>query len=264
MNNKLTFIVPVTREDVLYKNVLSSKVNRDGRHQFIFQRGYTNVPKAYNAAIAIANNDILVFCHQDVYFPDAWEGEFFDSLRAVTAVDRNWGVLGAAGVRLTKKFWGVRYGVDFVGNFSTNVAGGAFVIDHFRPREYPQRVHTLDEFVLIVKKENAVFDEDIPNNHFYGADICLNCARRGLHAYAISAYVHHDSTSKWVFSDFYDSAKYMYAKYKDILPIATTCVIIEDVEDKAKFRTDFPAMISMTLHSVMKFPKRATRTRRPV
>lgn len=264
MNDKLTFIVPVTKEDVLSKNVLSSKVYRDGRHQFIFQRGYTNVPKAYNDAIAATENDILVFCHQDVYFPDAWEREFYDSLRAVNALDPNWGVLGAAGVKLTKKFFGLRYGVDFVGNFSTNVAGGAFVIDHLRPREYPQRVHTLDEFVIIVKKENAVFDEDIPNNHFYGVDICLNCARRGLRTYAISAYVHHDSTLIWVFSDFYESAKYMYSKYKDMLPIATTCVIIEDQDGKAKFRNDFLAMMSMTLHSIMKFPKRATRTRRPV
>lgn len=258
---RLTFIVPVTKDDVLARNVLSSKVYRDGHHQFIFQRGYTNVARAYNEAIPLAESDLLVFCHQDVYYPDPWEQQFFDSLHAVTALDSNWGVLGVAGVRLKRRWFGLRQGVEFVGNFTTNVAGGAHVIDHFRPRTYPQPVHTLDEFILVVKRASAQFDEQVPNNHFYGADLCLQCAARGQRSYAISAYMHHDSESKWVYADFYESARYIYAKYRARLPIATTCVVIEQKAGEARFSQDFVALLAMTLHSAFRFPKRVQRPR---
>ena len=258
---RLTFIVPVNKEDVLSRNILASKIYRDGRHQFIFQRGYTNVPKAYNDAISGAESDILVYCHQDVYFPDEWEGQFLESLRRIDAFDANWGVLGVAGVKMKRRLLGMSQGVEFIGNFSTNVAGGAQVIDHFRPIVYPQIVHTLDEFILVVKKVNAAFDEQIPNNHFYGADLCLQCAARGFASYAISAYMHHDSASKWVYSDFYESASYMYGKYRHTLPIATTCVVIEDRRGRPSFHTDYIAILAMTFHSVFKYPKRIKRPR---
>ncbi|MEW6416154.1 MAG: glycosyltransferase [Pseudomonadota bacterium] len=259
----LTFVVPVTKDEVLARNVMSSQVYRSGKHQFIFQRGYTNVAKAYNDAVQLAQHDVLVFCHQDVYFPVAWESQFWASLRAVNALDANWGVLGAAGVTL-QRGWGQRWRTRFIGDFSTNVAGGAHVIDYRYPRAFPEPVHTLDEFVLIVKRDNAHFDEAIPNNHFYGADLCLSLAQRGMRSYAISAYMHHDSASKWVFADFYESAAYMFEKYKKQLPIATTCVIIEMREGAPRFRNDFLGMLALTLRSALRYPKRATRSRRPV
>jgi len=258
---RLTFIVPVTREDVLARNVLASQVCRDGFHQFIFQRGYTNVPRAYNEAVPLAESDILVFCHQDVFFPEAWEGDFFASLSALEALDTDWGVLGVAGVRLKRRWLGLRQGVEFLGNFSTNVAGGAHVIDHFRPRTYPQPVHTLDEFILVVRRQHAAFDEGVPNNHFYGADICLAQGAQGRRSWVVSAYMHHDSASKWVYADFYESAAYMYAKYREHLPIATTCVVIEERDGVPRFSQDFAALAGMTLHSALRFPKRVSRPR---
>lgn len=258
---RLTFIVPVTRDEVLARNVLASKVYRDGFHQFIFQRGYTNVPKAYNDAVARAEGNILVFCHQDVFYPDAWEDAFLASLDAVETLDPHWGVLGVAGVRLKRRWFGLRQGVEFLGNFSTNVAGGAHVIDHFRPRRYPQTVHTLDEFILVVHKRHAAFDERVPNNHFYGADICLAQAAQGRHSYVVSAYMHHDSASKWVYADFYESAAYMYAKYRQQLPIATTCVVIEERAGEPRFSQDFVALLAMTVHSALRFPKRVRKPR---
>jgi len=73
--------------------------------------------------------------------------------------------------------------------------------------------------------------------------------------------MHHDSSSKWVFSDFYQAASYMYEKYRQTLPIATTCVVIEDRHGRARFHTDFIALLSMTLHSIFKYPKRIKRPR---
>jgi hypothetical protein len=108
-----------------------------------------------------------------------------------------------------------------------------------------------------------IFDQGIPNNHFYGADLCLQCKKKGMKSYAISAYVHHNSTSRWVESDFYKAAEALYKKYPEELPIATTCIVIEDEHGHPKFRTDLLAMVQLTTRAFFKMPKRATRRNRP-
>lgn len=244
----LSFVVPVNKEDVLQRNVLRSRAYLDGRHEFIFQRGYNNVALAYNDAVRGARNALLVFCHQDVFFPDSWERDFFSQLDKVESMDPDWGVLGSYGVQLTHFAHG-RNGIRFVGDHRLTVAGGRFVIDDRYPASLPQEVATLDEELLVVSKEHATFDENIPNNHFYGADLCLQAALRGRRSYAIGAHLHHNMTSTWVKEDFYVAGVYMYQKYRESLPIATTCVIIEDQDGAPLFRTDFRAIIELTLRS---------------
>lgn len=259
----ITFIVPVNKEDVLSSNILSSKVYKDGKHQFIFQRGYSNVALAYNEAIPRAVGDVLIFSHQDVFYPDEWEDALFLSLREMEALDSNWGVLGSAGVIRTKRFFGRQNSARYIGDYSSNLLGGDMVIDYRWPRQFPCEVDTLDELILITRKENAVFDESIPNNHFYGADLCLQCKKKGMKSYAISAYVHHNSTTRWVQSDFYEAATVLYKKYPEELPIATTCIVIEDDHGAPKFRTDLLAMVQLTTRAFFKMPKRATKRNRP-
>ncbi len=247
---QLSFIVAVNNDDILAKNIYASKIYRDGNHEFIFQRGYTNVPKAYNEAIPKAQNDLLLFCHQDVFFPDDWEENFFKALRDIENRDEDWAVLGIGGVQLIARFFGKKTGIKQIGNYFLTVRGGKYPIDYCYPKHYPQEVLTLDEVLLVVKKRNALFDEKIPNNHFYGADLCLSFGQKGLKSYAISAYLHHNMTSNWVGRDFYVSAEYIYNKYREQLPIATPCVIIEEKNGKPKFHTDFIALFELTSRSM--------------
>jgi hypothetical protein len=257
----LSFIVPVNKEDVLKRNILRSKVYRDGKHEFIIQTGYDNVPRAYNDAVAKATNELLVFCHQDVFFPDSWEDEFFAQLAKVEEKDPDWGVLGSYGVQAAIRFWTRKRGITYVGDHRLTVAGGRFVIDDRFPKDLPREVETLDEEILIVRKQYAVFDEDIPNNHFYGADLCLRATAEGRKSYAISAYLHHNMTSTWIKEDFYVAGRYMYDKFNRKLPISTTCVIIEDDNGNPMFRTDFIAISLLTLRSIW---ARLSRKRRPL
>ncbi|MCB1919246.1 MAG: hypothetical protein KDJ28_04610 [Candidatus Competibacteraceae bacterium] len=252
---RFSFIIPVNNEVILANNILKSKIYLDGHHEFIFQRGYTNVSKAYNDALPKASSDILIFCHQDVFFPDDWEQKLLTGLTDIQRADPGWGVLGVAGVRITSRFGGMSKGVKFLGDFRTSVMGALFFIEYSYPKHYPQEVHTLDEVLLIVKREHAQFDEQIPHNHFYGADLCLSLGQQGLKTYVISAYLHHNSASEWVGKDFYVAAEYMYKKHFDRLPIATTCIIIEDAKGKPKFYNDFIALFSMGWHSICNYFK---------
>jgi hypothetical protein len=212
---RLGFIVATNNDEILEKNLLNSKVIRDRKYPVTIQRGYHNIGKAYNEGMAKTDAEILVCLHQDVFLPDDWENKM---LAALSTLERsNWGVLGAAGVRL------VRRETVYLGH----------VLDRGRkygsPENLPVVVDTLDELLLVVRNDRRLlFDERIPTAHFYGADICLQSSGRGLRCFAISAYCHHNSIgSNHESPEFKMAAQYMQKKWRRRLPFATTCTIVE-------------------------------------
>jgi hypothetical protein len=90
----------------------------------------------------------------------------------------------------------------------------------------PAQVQTLDEIVLILRKSSGLrFDESLPHFHFYGTDICMAADARGLKSYAISAFCIHNTQQNFVLpKEFYESYRYIKHKWKNSLPIRTTCV----------------------------------------
>ena len=200
---------------ILGENLLRSSAFLSGKYQFIFQRGYHNVPKAYNDAWDKAEADLLVFLHQDVFLPDEWVENLIHSIKILDK--ESWGVLGVAGVTLAgdvQEYFG-----------------------HIRQNEWewegnlgrlPARVDTLDELLLIAKRELSLrFDEKIPMAHFYGADLCLQASSCGFLCFAIEAYCHHNTIGSANSNSFRLAEDYMRKKWKDRLPFATTCVIVK-------------------------------------
>jgi hypothetical protein len=92
----------------------------------------------------------------------------------------------------------------------------------------PAPVQTLDEIVLIIRRSSGLrFDERLSHFHFYGADICLSAAERGMRSYVIPAFCIHNTQMNFILpQEFYRS----YAEFKKIwtkcLPIQTTCIKI--------------------------------------
>ena len=61
-----TVAVSVNQEEVLQRNLLLSPGLLDGgRNQLLVKRGYPSASLAYNASIDEADNDIVIFVHQD-------------------------------------------------------------------------------------------------------------------------------------------------------------------------------------------------------
>jgi glycosyltransferase involved in cell wall biosynthesis len=211
---KFSIICAVNKEDVLNKNLLSSKDIYN--HQVILQRDCNNICIAYNEAMKQATEDIVIFIHQDVYLPDNFFSQLETSLQQLEGVD--WGVLGVAGIKGKDGYTG-------------------YILDRGKiwgtPSELPRIVETLDELLLIIKKDSFRFDENLTSQHLFGADICLQATSQNKKNFAINGFCHHNSyTQNVLYSDllpqeFQDAKEYLKNKWINYLPIYTTCTVIK-------------------------------------
>lgn len=211
----LTIVVAVNDDVVFADNLLTSPCIQ-GRHphEILVQRGFPAASLAYNDAIDRSGNDLLLFCHQDVFLPASWAGGLKRSLEFLEKNDPRWGVLGCYGKTSEGHDWGQVYshGLGLVGRRSENV----------------MPVQTLDEIVLILRKSSGLrFDTSLPHYHFYGTDICMRAAQAGRKSYAIPALVVHNTRWNLVLpTEFYECYRHVKATWKDFLPIQTSCIRI--------------------------------------
>ena len=220
----ITFVVSVNNCEVFESNFLASPCLRGPNdHQILVQEHFDSAAKAYNDAIERSANDLIVFCHQDIFLPEPWISQLGEALDRLEAEDPRWGVLGCYGVTSDHGGHGYVYssGLGTMGE----------------PFERPAPVQTLDEIVLILRKSSGLrFDERLPHFHFYGTDICLRAAAAGMKSYAISAFcVHNTHQSLILPKEFYDCCRHIKRVWKDNLPIQTTCIRIT--------RSNFPMYV---------------------
>jgi hypothetical protein len=209
----ITFVIAVNNKNVFESNFLASPcLNGAHPHQIIVQEGFSSAPTAYNDAIDRSTNDLVVFAHQDMIFPEHWLLDLQRALDSLQQTDPQWGVLGCYGETLHDNGRGYIY------------SGGLGIMG--KPADRPAPVQTLDEIVLILRKSSGLrFDEGLPHFHFYGADICMAAAARGWKSYAISAFCIHNTQQNLVLpKEFYESYRHVKHRWKDSLPIRTTCV----------------------------------------
>jgi len=201
--------------EILESNFLASPcLRKPHSHQILVQRDYSSAAKAYNEAIDRAENDLLVFAHQDMIFPESWISHLERALDWLEAADAGWGVLGCYGRSKDGNAHGCIY------------SPGRRVIG--KPFERPMPVETLDEIVLIVKRSSELrFDEHLPHFHLYGTDICLRAAKVGMRSYAIPAFCIHNAHQYVVLpKEFYECCRHIARVWKEYLPIQTTCLRI--------------------------------------
>jgi Glycosyltransferase like family len=210
---RVTFVVAVNDDGVFEGNFLASPcVQGRHPHEVLVQRGFPSASAAYNDAMDRSGNDLLVFCHQDIFLPSFWIGNLTRSLEFLEKTDPQWGVLGSYGTTVEGDAWGQVYsrGLGLIGR---------------RPEE-PRPVQTLDEIVLILRKSSGLrFDDSLPHYHFYGVDICMRAAKAGRRSYAIPGFaVHNTQLNLALPKEFYRCYRHVKATWKDSLPIQTSCI----------------------------------------
>jgi len=210
----ITFVVAVNKTDVLERNFLASPcLRRPHPHQILLQESFSSAALAYNDAIEKSVNDLIVFCHQDMFFPGPWISQLQQSCEELATKDPKWGVLGCSGITRERQMRGHVYssGLGIVGNTSE-----------------PGEVQTLDEIVLVLRKSSGLrFDEGLPHYHFYGTDICLRAAEQGMKSYAISAFCLHNTYQNYNLpSEFYECCEHIRKVWRKSLPVQTTCITI--------------------------------------
>jgi glycosyltransferase involved in cell wall biosynthesis len=213
--DRITFVIAVNNREVFERNFMASPcLQNRADDQILVQENFHSATKAYNNAIDRAENDLIVFCHQDILLPNPWLSQLDSALQYLEVNDPQWGVLGTYGKTKDGRGWGHVYssGRDVIGE----------------PLERPVVIQTLDEIVLILRKSSGLrFDDSLPHFHFYGTDICLRAASKGMKSYAVSAFCIHNTHQTLVLpEEFYACCRHIKRVWKSCLPIQTTCLRI--------------------------------------
>jgi hypothetical protein len=208
-------VVAAVNNDTILRDSLLRSPEMEPVREVLIRRGCSSAGQAYNSGMKASTSDIIVFAHQDVYFPQGWFGSVARSIAAISAKDPDWGVLGVFGISLSGAEAGHLYSTGL-----RRVLGCPF--------DEPLEVSSLDEVVLVIRRSSGLqFDEKLPGFHLYGADICLEARRQGLKCYAISAFCVHNSNGLDQLPPAYSHAYfYMRDKWRNQLPIRTPCMVI--------------------------------------
>ena len=163
-----------------------------------------------NQLLAAARGKYVILCHQDIICK-APKSKLLECIADIEQLDSNWAVLGNAG------------GIH-IKSYSKFFINGKNELEQINP--VPAKVQTLDENFLILRKSaNMGFSVDLSGFHFYGADICLQAAFRGLNCYTIPFLVMHKSFGNQ--DHRFEAARQRFInKYSQILKskaIQTTC-----------------------------------------
>ena len=208
-------VIAAVNDEQVLKSCLLGSPDLESASEVVLKTGFSSAAQAYNLGIRQSSGEIMVFVHQDVCLPEGWWDSAQRAVKAVETQDKAWGVLGVWGATHDGGRAGYLHWTGIEG-----AAGGEF--------EGGIEVQTLDELLLIVRRGSGLtYDEHLPGYHMYGADICLEAARRGMKSYAISAFcIHNTNEYKLLPVAFWKAYLYMRRKWISQLPIETTCTKI--------------------------------------
>jgi Glycosyltransferase like family len=211
-----SLVVAVNDDQVLESTLLASPAI-DSNCEVIVRRGYSCAGAAYNSGLAEAQNDIVVFAHQDVYLPATWLKNLAETLDTLEAAGSKWGVLGCFGA--TQETPPRLHGYCFSTGLR-RILG--------KPFQTLAPAQTLDELLLVVHRSSGLrFDEQLPGFHLYGADICLQAAASGLENFIIPAFcIHNANGTVRLPREFWRAYFYLRRKWRAALPVTTCCTTI--------------------------------------
>jgi hypothetical protein len=221
----LSFVACTSDDEILRNNLMASPCIAEpgSPHQVIQVREGHQVGAKLNFGLEQARNEWVVCIHQDVWLPPGWDVRLTQEIHEA---ERRFGPIGLARV----------YGVgdviarpDPTQPLASERTG--WVVDRGRllrdGPELPARVATLDELLLVVRRDSGLRFDPALGFHLYGADICLQARERGLAVVALGAHCHHNSRHVGLWDGFHESAAVFARKWSHRLPVATSCVIID-------------------------------------
>lgn len=213
--DELGFSAAVNNRGVLDNNLLQSSTFVSGGALLDIREGYASASSAYNAFLDATDKPVAVFAHQDIYFPPGWCDALLAFLKMLERDDPNWAIVGSFGITAS----GAQAGHVFSSGLQKEI--------HF-DCEAKTTISSFDEIVLVVNRRVQIrFDEDLPGFHLYGADIGLTAAQNKLACYLLNSPVVHNSVPVLSLSGAYsDAYRYLQKKWANVLPVRTTVTTI--------------------------------------
>ncbi len=171
---------------------------------------------AFATAVKNATADFLVFTHCDVYFPERWFERLAWEVDRLTQTDRNWAVAGFSGLtpsgELVGRIWDCSLEPCTRGIFGKALVG-------------PVPIVSTDEMAFVLRRDAGItFDPQLPEFHLYATDLILTAERSGKRSYGVDMpLIHNAKAQLQVGEDYRKSYRYMIKKWRDRLPVPTTC-----------------------------------------
>lgn len=202
-------VVASNDEVILKRNLLASRFAMSGIDVHVV-RDAPSAAMAYNRGLDSTSSPVVVFAHQDVWFPDDWGDRLAEVLRH--APD-DWAILAPFGVTREGRHVGDVWSSSLGRRVGQPVAG-------FEP------IESVDELIIILRRSSGLrFDEELPNWHFYGTDIVQTARSEGLGAYVVRLpVVHNDAFKASLGKDFTVGYRFIQKKWVMLLPIRTSIV----------------------------------------
>jgi hypothetical protein len=209
-------VAAVNDDQLLASNLGKSPMLASGKIPLVVERGHDCAGKAYNAGMDRVDADVIIFAHQDVYFPRGWEDKLSRALASLHRHEQKWAILGVWGVRRDGCCGGRVWCTG--GNCEYNV-----------PLERPTEAASVDEVVLVFNRSSGLrFDEALPGFHMYATDMAYTARQSGMGTYIIDAPLVHNSHWDPQFDTGYFRAyRYMSRKWAASLPLMTCVQPIE-------------------------------------
>jgi len=156
---------------------------------------------AFNIFLQRAQGKYIIICHQDIELLYDKIDVLEERICELEKIDPKWAVIGNAG--------------------GINLKYRSFLVTHGDPpihikrgKHLPQKVQTLDEnFILIKREANLAVSSDLAGFHFYGSDICLIAYILGFNAYTIDFHLYHKSRGN-IDENFFNMKRALQKKYQ--------------------------------------------------
>lgn len=210
MSRDLCIVVASNDAECLQRNLMASPlVVRDGVPVHV-ERGAPSAAIAYNRGLAATDAPIVIFAHQDVYLPPAFQAALARARDWLDTHAPDWAVLAPFGMSADGRHLGRVWSTSQSGCVGT-------------PVDLPTPVVSFDELVIVLRRDSGItFDEGLPLYHLYGTDIVqiARAAGRSAHVADLPV-VHNDSFHGRLGADFARGYHYVRRKWRRALPLRT-------------------------------------------
>lgn len=232
VNTNLAVVVAVNDEKLFLDYVLASPGLKEIAAQIIPVRGSTSAAEAFYKGVKETDCPWILYCHQDVYFPDG-SGSSIEKLLPSISKDT---VLGFAGM---------------AGKLNSDDVEGAGLVQSGRSGllDFPSKrtdAISLDEFAVVLNRECKYKIDPKLGWHLWGTDLCLQSALDGLSAQVERVLLTHYSSHDYVGygglpAEFFDSQKVLIEKYPQLHTFHSLCTMWHrsSAESKRNLRKRF-------------------------
>jgi hypothetical protein len=205
-NVNIAVVVAVNNEELFKANILSSPGLQEIGAQIIPVRGAKSAAEAFEQGIQETTCPWIIYCHQDVYFP---ENSGREIERLVSHTSKNT-ITGFAGL-------------------ATDATGVGLVDDRGMILDWPEtdKAISVDELAVVLHRDCEYKIDATLGWHLWATDLCLQAMADGQYAQVPRIMVRHNSPhNRELPPEFYVSKRLLADKYSQIQVIHTLCTTI--------------------------------------